>query len=225
YVPAYGAAGESTILQAINAKIAHDLPAAEEHFRALAGPGRPLAWATWRDYPFRALATLARGADLIVASRQSRTEGNAYAANPADLVLRAGAPVLLAADGEAEFRGDHVIVAWKDTRESRRALTDGLPFLRRAKSVNVIVVSDDSPDDKPDDISRRLAGHGVDASVDVIPRGGRPVSAVLQAAAERCSADLIVAGAYGRTRVSEWALGGVTKDLIATSPAFLLLSH
>jgi nucleotide-binding universal stress UspA family protein len=36
---------------------------------------------------------------------------------------------------------------------------------------------------------------------------------------------LIVAGGYGHARLREWALGGVTRDLIADSPLCLCLAH
>jgi nucleotide-binding universal stress UspA family protein len=38
-------------------------------------------------------------------------------------------------------------------------------------------------------------------------------------------ADLIVAGAYGRSRRGEWMFGGITRDLLATSPICCLMSH
>src|SRR5262249_42403904 len=38
-------------------------------------------------------------------------------------------------------------------------------------------------------------------------------------------ADLIVAGGYGHSRLGEWIFGGVTHELLASSPVCCLLSH
>jgi nucleotide-binding universal stress UspA family protein len=166
---------------------------------------------------------------LIVAARPAHAAGSAYAAKPAELIMEAGCPVLLAADGDREFSGECAIVGWKDSRESRRALTDSLPLLKRAKSVIIVGVCGD-PNTIVDqggmqDVARRLASHGIEATVDVVPRGKGAVSTALEETANRHRADLIVTGAYGHSRLREWALGGVTEDLIAASSKFVLFSH
>ncbi|WP_353959306.1 universal stress protein [Paeniroseomonas aquatica] len=56
-------------------------------------------------------------------------------------------------------------------------------------------------------------------------RGGRSATAELLRAAERLDADLLVAGGYGHTRLSEWVFGGVTRDLLTACPICCLLSH
>jgi nucleotide-binding universal stress UspA family protein len=38
-------------------------------------------------------------------------------------------------------------------------------------------------------------------------------------------AGLLVAGAYGHNRYREWALGGVTRELLEYAPVPLLLAH
>jgi nucleotide-binding universal stress UspA family protein len=37
--------------------------------------------------------------------------------------------------------------------------------------------------------------------------------------------DVLIAGAYGHSRLGEWAFGGVTRDLLAGSPICCLFSH
>jgi len=143
--------------------------------------------------------------------------------------MEAGGPVLLAADNDVRFSGERIIVAWKDSRESRRALGDSLPFLMRAQSVVVVGVSGDAntvvDQGGMKDVVRRLSRHGVAAALEVVPRGKGTVADALDAVASRHAADLIVTGAYGHSRLREWALGGVTEDLIAASSKFVLFSH
>jgi nucleotide-binding universal stress UspA family protein len=229
-VPATGyAAADGAVLEAARQRIAIDLPAAEEHFRILTAGRKGDRWLACEDYPARMLTLEARGADLIVAGRPVHGEGSTFAAKPAELIMEAGGPVLMAADRKARFSGEHVVVAWKYSRESRRALADSLPFLMRAQGVSLVGVTGDSaaPVDQAGmaDVVRRLARHGVEAVIDVVSRGRGTVAAALDAAADRHAADLIVVGAYGHSRLREWALGGVTEELIAASSKFVLFSH
>jgi len=220
---------DGAVIEAVRERIAADLPAAEKHFRELTAGRERTEWVSGEDYPDRVLALEARGADLIVASRPPRGESATFAATPADLIMEAGTPVLMAADSDIEFSGERVVVGWKDTRESRRALADSLPFLKRAKAVFVVGVSGETngPSDHIGlrDVVRRLSRHGVEASFEVVPKGKESIAQALEDAANRRSADLIVSGGYGHSRLREWMLGGVTEDLIAASSKFVLLSH
>jgi nucleotide-binding universal stress UspA family protein len=228
---ASGYAGvDGVVIEAVHDRIEADLPAAEKHFRELTAGRKGSEWISAEGYPDKMLALHVRGADLIVAGRPTtRFESTTYAAKPAELVMEAGAPVLLAADSDVEFRGDHVVVGWKDTRESRRAVTDALPFLIRAQSVVIVAVCGEANTQIDrvglQDVARRLARHGVEASVESVPKGKAMVADVLEDVASRHSADLIVSGAYGHARLQEWMMGGVTEDLVASSSKFVLLSH
>ncbi len=223
------AASDSMVIDAVRERIAADLPVAEQRFRTLtAEVDDGVVWITGYDYPAVEIARHARGADLVIAARPPRGCNSAFAAPAADVVLEAGVPVLMAADSEASLRADHVLVAWKNTRESRRALADALPFLMRATKVTVLVVSGESDEVEQvglHELAARLARHGVNIETLVAPKGRGTVAETIERTATRLQADLIVMGAYGHSRLQEWVLGGVTEDLLATSPRFVLFSH
>ena len=220
---------DGAVFEAVREQVAAELPAAEKHFRALATDAPTTAWIAQEGYPGQMLALHARGADLIVASRPARNEGIAFSARVADVVMESGAPVLIASDRDIGFSGRSVVVAWKDTRESRRALTDALPFLRRAEKVTIVAVGGEPAGEATmqglAEIAERLARHGIIAKTEIVPKGPGMIVEALEDAATRHGADLIIAGAYARSRVREWLLGGVTEDLIASSSKFVLLSH
>jgi nucleotide-binding universal stress UspA family protein len=217
---------EGVVLEAAEEHIDNDLSAAKKHFHALSAGRENTSWISKEDFPDRALAIHARGADLIVASRPERGEAATYAARPAELVMDAGAPVLLTANGDAPFRGERVVVGWKDTRESRRALADSLPFLMRAQIAVVVAVGADTGAQAGlNDVARRLARHGVEASIEIVAKTKASIAETLEDSATRHGADLIVIGAYGHSRLREWMLGGVTEDFIASSSKFVMLSH
>jgi nucleotide-binding universal stress UspA family protein len=126
-------------------------------------------------------------------------------------------------------RLEKILVAWKDTREARRAVYDSLPILRRAKAVRVleIVEGEESPkraEGRVRDIVAWLKAHEVAASK-LVMTPLRDTSEAIATVAEDFDADWIVAGAYGHTRVGERIFGGVTRHLLMESRRPALLSH
>jgi nucleotide-binding universal stress UspA family protein len=127
--------------------------------------------------------------------------------------------------------GRRVVVAWKDTREARRAVQDALPLLHRAETIVIAEVCERSDDVGPSqarlrDVAEYLARHHVAAAVAerVRPVDGTALNSLLRLAQDE-SADLIVAGAYGHTRLGEWIFGGMTQGLLAKSHVCCLFSH
>jgi len=180
------------------------------------------------EAPLDVIIRHAREADLVVACRPPGRGKAASDCAPAALVMESGLPVLLPADGTSELKAEHVLVAWRDQREAISAISDALPLLIRARTVHLVSIC---PADQQEptrtaleDVKRRLTRHGAAVETEILTPTGN-VTGDLEAAAERVHADLIVAGAYSHNRVREWALGGVTQDLIAGSSKFVLLSR
>ena len=169
----------------------------------------------------------ARAADLIIVGAR-HTGGNLHdLVDPGVILLRAGRPVLVVPAVVAPSQLHRVVVAWKDTRECRRAVHDALPFLQRANEVLILGIDEGQPETaKPhlSDVAAYLRRHKVAAVREVWrPRG--PVAAELLNLVRNENADLIVAGGYGHSRLGEWIFGGVTHELLASSPVCCLLSH
>ena len=186
------------------------------------------AWMSGMQMPCPALTNASRAADLIVAGGAPRTDNDPYrTASPAELAMQAGRPVLVAPAVGGPLSAQNVIIAWKDTREARRALSDALPFLQQARAVEVIEICDaDSRDDaliRIDDVADALRRRGIAATAKIL-EGGAPAR-LIQAEALAFGADLVVMGCYGHTRLGEWVFGGVTRDLLAQDQVHLLLSH
>jgi len=220
----YGA-GEWLVL--MQEQVTNDLQSAAEGFRRDAAEA-DTEWRSVQDYPTRAMARLARAADLLVVSPRNRA-GAARAVDPAELVLTAGRPVLMAPEGGRHFRGKTVVVGWKDAREARRAVADALPFLRRADEVLVQTVrprdETDAAQSETADVVAALKRHGVQARAIVSPGHVDDAPELLAKTAHNAGADLIVVGGYGHSRAREWVFGGVTDVLIHNPPCFVLFSH
>jgi nucleotide-binding universal stress UspA family protein len=122
-----------------------------------------------------------------------------------------------------------VLIAWKDTVEARRAVSDALPLLRKSTEVKVVEIVENGVDreaalSRIADVAAWLARHDVRASQQVPRQCGDAATQIERIAAE-VGAGVVIAGAYGHSRLSEWMLGGVTRRLINPSRHCSLLAH
>jgi nucleotide-binding universal stress UspA family protein len=204
----------------------------EAQFRA-AMQNRAMAveWRCAEDFPTRFIVRQARAADIIVAGEGGRDvlADPFTQANPNDLLMQTGRPLLIVPDGIDWLDLRSVLVAWKDTSECRRAVADALPILREAKDVIVAGIVEDEADRASvssgmEDLVAWLLRHGVVAGERVPAECGN-AAVQLERIATEVGAGLIVAGAYGHSRFREWVFGGLTKTLVNPSSRCSLLSH
>jgi nucleotide-binding universal stress UspA family protein len=185
------------------------------------------AYAAPADYVTRE----ARAADLVItgADRTSALSDPLWRLDPSELVMNLGRPMMVVPPEVDRLKLSSVVVGWKDTRESRRAVVDALPLLQRAKEVTVVEIIENDGDRaaagrRVADVAAWLGRHQVDACHMVPTLRGDAVEQLAEHASD-ISADMIVAGAYGHTRMREWFFGGVTRDLITKSSRCSFLSH
>lgn len=174
----------------------------------------------------------ARHADMTIVTLPSERIDRIYARELMEAVLfQSGRPVLLVPSNwkkPAAFK--KIVVAWKPTRESARALGDAADFLAAADSVTVVTV-----DAKPSmagsgeapgaDIATHLARRNVKVDLRNVDSMGRNEAAAILDAAHEVGADLIVLGAYGHSRLRQMVFGGVTKHLLEGTDTPLFVSH
>lgn len=144
----------------------------------------------------------------------------------ADLVLESGGPALLLPDrASAALPGRRVLVAWNGSREAARALRDAWPFLTIAESVRVVLVSPAEAEEPDSLLQRYFEDHGRAVELVVVREPDAGAADALQAEAEAIGADLIVMGLYGRSRLRETILGGVSRSLLDSAGIPILVTH
>jgi nucleotide-binding universal stress UspA family protein len=120
------------------------------------------------------------------------------------------------------------MICWDGSRPAARAIADAIPFLKRAKNVEIVVVTgerDKSGEITGANMSRHLARHGVTVEIKRLAAGNVDVQAAILAHAADSGADFMVLGGFGHSRLREFILGGVTRSILASMPVPVLMSH
>jgi nucleotide-binding universal stress UspA family protein len=168
--------------------------------------------------------------DLVVAPRP---EGDAKSLVrsfvPDQVLLNSGAPVLVLPQ-EWKFGplGQDIVIAWNASREATRAVHDSMPLLKKARKVTIFAFSPARSGlrSSADLLAEHLLRHGVTAGIsDWTNTGDLTAVEALFASLDTQDADLIVAGAFGHSRVYEGLFGGVSLDLMRQQSLPVLMSH
>ena len=198
-------------------------------FRSIAASDRrTLEWREAVDLPIDALARECRSADLVAIGQEAGRD--VYSTlDPSGAILKVGRPTLVVPPKIKSLSAERVVVGWKDTREARRAVHDALPLLRKAACVLVVEICEPSEkraaEEEVSDVVRYLDRHQVRANSRVLPLEEESGAKQLVRAAQEEGADLLVAGAYGHSRLGEWVFGGITRELLTAAPICCLFSH
>ncbi|MFN0194492.1 MAG: universal stress protein [Aestuariivirga sp.] len=173
-----------------------------------------------------------RAADLILLSQTDAGEMSGVERDFVEqVVMAAGRPVLvLPFKGEPKIDFSEVILGWDGGREAACATFDALPILKSAKRVRVLRID---PQKDPSlrgkvagaDIAETLARHSVKAETMAYPTEGLGEGQALLRCAGDNGADLIVMGAYGHSRLTEFIFGGATRHILANLDRPILMSH
>ncbi|MDE1972925.1 MAG: universal stress protein [Hyphomicrobiales bacterium] len=211
-------------------QIAAELASLGERFRKVAeGSVAKLEWKGRMRLPREVIPAEARSADIIVMGPHAAAGDIIHAFDPGTVLLAAGRPALIVPDSMIGFAGSRALIAWKDTTEARRALQGALPLLQFASHVALVEIAEDVLENTAyqhlDDIEKYLGWHGINVNVKSVLPPEKSIPDQLKATAAAGGADLIVAGAYGHTRLGEWIFGGVTRDFLRGCETCCFLSN
>jgi nucleotide-binding universal stress UspA family protein len=172
---------------------------------------------------------LARRFDLSVVA-----QGEPNKVAPEDVIVEgalfgSGRPVVVVPYiQKTGIKLDRIMVAWDASRNAARAAADAMPFLAKAKAIDVVMVASERP--KSDelagaDIGQHLARHGLEIEVKRIVATDTGVADTLLSHAADSGADFMVMGGYGHSRLREFVLGGATRDVLSSMTIPVLMSH
>jgi nucleotide-binding universal stress UspA family protein len=184
------------------------------------------------------LALLSRFADLVVVSQDDPAESTSdhVLAIPDYVIINSPRPVVVVPRADtppAADPGRRILLAWDGSREAAAAMGAALPLLRRAEAVTVAMLSGPSMGvDECRAQQAELAGflgrHQVRPAIIVREHAGShggDIGRALLSMADELSADLLVMGCYGHSRLRELCLGGASRTVLAETRIPVLLAH
>jgi nucleotide-binding universal stress UspA family protein len=172
------------------------------------------------------MSASARRFDLTVFPTIACAALGQHTISAADLGLTSGGPVLVVPEhGVTRNVGKRVLIAWKGTRESARALRDAWPLVMGAEEVHILVVSPHGEDGPDGLLQRHFERHGREAKLIIDRSHDASAAAILRGHVKALDIDLVVMGLFGRSRLQELVLGGVSHDMVSDPPTALLISH
>jgi nucleotide-binding universal stress UspA family protein len=171
---------------------------------------------------------IARRFDLAVLGQAQREHSASETIIIESALFESGRPVLVVPYIQREgLKLDRVMVCWDGGRTAARAIADAMPFLERAKAVDIVAVAEERKEEEVVAASmlRHLARHGVSATDKRMAKGDISVENVILSYAADTGADLLVMGGYGHSRLREFILGGVTRGILSSMTLPVLVSH
>jgi nucleotide-binding universal stress UspA family protein len=225
------------LTKAAQAEMDRRASAAKAHFeaaRTAAGvavaerpPAPGGASARWSELTGRrddVIPRKARVSDLVVFGAQPSDSPELGGAIETTLVA-GGRPLLLAPKGVSTI-GERVAIAWNGSAESARALAAALPSIEAAGAVHLLTAETWRTQlEVTDDLADYLAWRGIVCERRAVAVEGETVGAALLRAASEAGADLLIMGGYGRSRLRELVLGGVTRHVLTHAQLPVLLAH
>ena len=171
---------------------------------------------------------IARRFDVAVVGQAQREHGASEELMIEGALFESGRPVVVVPYiQEQGLTLNRVLACWDGGRMSARAIADAMPFLERAKAVDIVIVAEERKNDEITgaNMTEHLARHGVTANVKRIARGDLAIADVILDYAADSGADFMVMGGYGHSRLREFILGGVTRGILGSMTVPVLMSH
>jgi nucleotide-binding universal stress UspA family protein len=214
-------AAQDRFVEACNAR-AVPIAMTDESMRALPAA----SWQTVEGSYVAIAAQRAAAFDLIVAA--SGVVMEALQAIAEQALLRTRRPVLLSPAKAKTDLTDPAMIAWDESPECWHAVSAAIPFLKLAKSVQVVSVDRDATHRRAshDEVLTYLRCHGVEAKARVVEPVTGAVGDTLLSVAGEDAVGLVVMGAYSHSRLREMIFGGVTRYMLQNAAARpVLLAH
>lgn len=175
------------------------------------------------------VAKFARCRDFCIVPVTTSDDGQRSVAD--DIVFGSGRGTLVFQPGLSDLPQQipkEVVLAWDGSRSASRAMADALPILAISKHVTVLSVLNEKASVEAgagEDVTRHLQLHGVNASIAEIDGAGRSIGRSLDDFCQASAAELLVMGAYGRSRLRDFILGGATEHVLKHRRIAVFIAH
>jgi nucleotide-binding universal stress UspA family protein len=171
------------------------------------------------------LTAAARLSDLVVFGPIRDNDQAGLAEAFVQVLVETDRPVLRATDEVPSGFARRIAIGWDGKTAGAHAVSAAIPYLTKADSVEILSVQRPLKADATEGLKEYLALHGIKSSERLIDPGPKRIGEALLNAAAEGNADLLVVGGYGRGRLRESLIGGVTRHLIAHAGIAVFMVH
>jgi nucleotide-binding universal stress UspA family protein len=192
--------------------------------RAARGKRMRAVWQAMAGTPARVFAVVGPVADLAVVSRPGAEGASRARAFLLGALLHSAKPVLVVPQAARASVGKRIVIAWNQSPDAAAAVTAALPLLARAERVVVVSAGRENRLGPSSVQLARYLAHW-DVSVERVRTKGQRAESEIERAARDLDADLVVMGAYSRSRFQQLVFGGVTEHMLFKTNLPVLMLH
>jgi nucleotide-binding universal stress UspA family protein len=174
-------------------------------------------------------ARIARRFDLAVVGQVGPNQSSVEEPLVEAALFETGRPVIVVPFiQKAGLSLNQVLVCWDGSRTAARAIGDAMPFIERASKVDLVIVTSErsKSEELPGaDMGQHLARHGKTVDLKRLVATDSDVANTVLSYAADTSADFLIMGGYGHSRLREFILGGATRGILNAMTLPTLMSH
>lgn len=173
-----------------------------------------------------ALAEYAHCFDIVVMGNHSvKLDEAHFSAHPDLVAIKSGRPILVVPNGyKSEGLASHALIAWDGKRSAARAVGDAMQFLEEKAKITVLTIGERTNNtiEGSGGILTLFRRHGINVE-HIHSRNSRSPAKIILNTCKKIEAELIVMGAFERSKFTHELFGGITTDVMhdATVPVFL----
>jgi nucleotide-binding universal stress UspA family protein len=172
------------------------------------------------------LTAAARLSDLVVFGPIRENDQAGLAEAFVQVLVETDRPVLRATDMAPTGFARRIAIGWDGKTAAAQAVSAAMPYFAKADSVEILSVQRPPlKGEATEGLREYLSLHGVASTERLIDPGTKRIGEALLAAAAQGNADLLVVGGYGRGRLRESLIGGVTRHVIAHAGLSVFMVH
>ncbi len=164
--------------------------------------------------------------DLVVMGRTRTSESSRWRETCEAALFETGRPLLLAPSSAPATVGTSIVIGWNGSTESARTVAMAMPLLLAAHRVEVLTVEGETSfGPSGARIAEHLGHHGIAITSRILKPEGRPAGEVILDEAGDIGADLVLKGAFTRSRLRQVMFGGTTQHILDYAQVPVLLAH
>ena len=193
---------------------------------SLDGEGLRAGWTEMMGTGPEGLGEYARAFGISVLHRHLASGDRDWKSTAEALLFESGRPLLLVSDQIPQTIGRRILVAWNGSTETARALSAARPLLARSEAIQVLSVEGGmvaGPDVEL--ITAHLRASGFKVQSKMAETAGSTVGQVIVSKAKDFDADLIIKGAFTRSRLRQLVFGGPTSEIFNHATCPVILCH